>query len=144
GGRGGGSRLVGACGFPLSVSPPQAGERTLEPLTQISIASLGRPSRGPFSFQPKDLPMPLPVPHPLREYTLNAFSSSIGATPKAAYARVPKKGRLIAATCVQDGAVTGTAAIAVAINGSAGSSLARAVTGGSAGTPVLSGAHSTA
>ena len=79
--------------------------------------------------------MSLPVPHPLKEYHLNAFSPSIGATPKAAYARVPKKGRLIAATCIQDGAVTGTAAIAVAINGGAAvSSAALSVTGGSAGT----------
>jgi hypothetical protein len=79
--------------------------------------------------------MSLPVPHPLREFTLNAWSASIGATPKAAYARVPKKGRLVAVTCIQDGAVTGTAAIAVAINGgSAIASAALSVTGGAAGT----------
>ena len=79
--------------------------------------------------------MSLPVPHPLKEYHLNAWSSSIGATPKVAFARVPKKGRLIAVTCVQDGAVTGTAAVAVAINGgTALSSLALSVTGGAAGT----------
>ena len=78
--------------------------------------------------------MSLPVPHPLKEYHLNATSSSIGASPKVAYARVPKKGRLITATCIQDGAVTGSAAVAVAINGTAVPSLALAVTGGTAGT----------
>ena len=87
--------------------------------------------------------MSLPVPHPLKEYHLNAYSSSIGATPKAAYARVPKKGRLIAATCIQDGAVTGTAAVAVAINGTAVPSLALSVTGGSAGTLFRADANAT-
>jgi hypothetical protein len=87
--------------------------------------------------------MSLPVPHPLKEYHLNAWSPSIGATPKVAYARVPKKGRLVAATCVQDAAVTGTAAIAVAINGTAISSLALSVTGGAAGTLFRADASST-
>jgi hypothetical protein len=87
--------------------------------------------------------MSLPVPHPLKEYHLNAWSPAIGATPKAAYARVPKKGRLIAATCVQDGAVTGTAAVAVAINGTAVSSLALSVTGGAAGTLFRADANTT-
>ena len=87
--------------------------------------------------------MSLPVPHPLKEYHLNVFSPSIAAAPKAAYARVPKKGRLIVATCVQDGAVTGTAAVAVAINGTAIASLALSVTGGSAGTLFRADASST-
>ena len=87
--------------------------------------------------------MSLPVPHPLKDYHLTAISSAIGATPKAAYARVPKKGRLITATCVQDGAVTGAAAIAVAINGTAVSSLALSVTGGAAGTLFRADASST-
>ena len=87
--------------------------------------------------------MPLPVPHPLREYHLTAFSPSIGTSPKAAYARVPKKGRLITATCIQDGAVTGTAAVAVAINGTAVPSLALSVTGGAAGALFRADASST-
>lgn len=87
--------------------------------------------------------MSLPVLHPLKEYHLNASSSSIGATPKAAYARVPKKGRLVAATCIQDGAITGTATIAVAINGTAVPSLALSVTGGTAGTLFRADASST-
>src|SRR5262245_6019675 len=87
--------------------------------------------------------MPLPVPHPLKEYHLSAFSPSIGAAPKAAYARVPKKGRLIVATCIQDGALTGTAAIAVAVNGTAVPSLALSVTGGAAGTLFRADANAT-
>ena len=87
--------------------------------------------------------MSLPVPHPLKEYHLNAYSSSLGATAKVAYARVPKKGRLIAATCIQDGALTGTAAVAVAINGTAIASPALAVTGGTAGTLFRADASST-
>src|ERR1044071_5037744 len=120
----------------------QAGERAQEPQTRTQ--SLRRAAVAAlFHSSPRIEQMPLPVPHPLKEYHLNAFSPSIGASPKAAYARVPKKGRLITATCVQDGAVTGTAAIAVAINGTAVSSLALSVTGGAAGTLFRADASST-
>jgi hypothetical protein len=79
--------------------------------------------------------MSLPVPHPLKEYHLNVFTSQIGATPVAGYTAVPKKGRIVGIKGVQSAAVTGTSAIAVAINGgSAISSLALSMTGGGAGT----------
>ena len=39
--------------------------------------------------------MSLPVPHPLKEYHLNVFSSQIGAAPVAGYTAVTKKGRIV-------------------------------------------------
>lgn len=87
--------------------------------------------------------MALPVPHPLKEYHLNIYCSSIGASPVAGFAAVPKKGRIIGIKGVQSAAVTGTAAIAVAINGgSALSSLALSMTGG-AGAEFSAAANST-
>jgi hypothetical protein len=88
--------------------------------------------------------MALPVPHPLKEYHLNIYCSSIGASPVAGFAAVPKKGRIIGIKGVQSAAVTGTAAVAVAINGgSALSSLALAMTGGGAGAEFSAAANST-
>lgn len=88
--------------------------------------------------------MALPVPHPLKEYHLNVFTTQIGATPVAGFAAVPRKGRIIGIKGVQSAAVTGTAAIAVAINGgSAISSLALSMTGGGAGTEFSAAANST-
>ena len=88
--------------------------------------------------------MALPVPHPLKEYHLNVFTSQIGATPVAGYTAVPKKGRIVGIKGVQSAAVTGTAAVAVAINGgSAISSLALSITGGGAGSEFSASANST-
>jgi hypothetical protein len=39
--------------------------------------------------------MPLATNHPLREYQLAAYSSSLGASPVAAFVRVPRKGRIV-------------------------------------------------
>ena len=88
--------------------------------------------------------MALPVPHPLKEYSLNAFTTQIGTTPVAAFVAVPKKGRIVGIKGVQSAAVTGTAAVAVAINGgSAISSLALSMTGGGAGSEFSAAANST-
>ena len=88
--------------------------------------------------------MALPVYHNLKEYHLNTYSTSIGATPTVAYAAVPKKGRIIGVKAVQSAAVTGTSAVAVAINGgTAISSAALSITGGSAGTEFSSTLNST-
>jgi hypothetical protein len=88
--------------------------------------------------------MSLPVIHNLKEYHLNTYSTSIGATPTAAYVAVTKKGRIIGIKGVQTAAVTGTAAVAVAINGgSAISSLALSMTGGGAGTEFSATTNST-
>jgi len=88
--------------------------------------------------------MPLPIPHPLKEYSLNAYAAQIGASPAAAYAVVPKKGRIVQVKAAQSAAVTGTAAIAVAINGGAAiGSLALSITGGGAGTEFAAAANST-
>lgn len=88
--------------------------------------------------------MTLPTPHPLKEYHLSAYSSQIGATPATAYLAVPKKGRIVKVMGVQSAAVTGTSAIAVAINGgSAISSAALSMTGGSGGTEFSAVVNST-
>jgi hypothetical protein len=88
--------------------------------------------------------MSLPVPHPLKEYHLTAYSSQIGATPAAAFVAVPKKGRIIKVMGVQSAAVTGTAAVAVAINGGAAiPSAALAITGGGAGSEFFAAVNST-
>ena len=78
--------------------------------------------------------MALPELHPVSEAVVFAYSSQIGATPAAAYARAPFRGKVLKTGVVQSAAVTGTAAVATAINGNsiAGGSLA--VTGGAAGT----------
>jgi hypothetical protein len=88
--------------------------------------------------------MALPVNHALREYQVFAYSSSIGASPIVAYVRVPRKGRIVSVGVVQNGAVTGTTAVALAINGgSAISSGALAVTAGAAGTAFRADLNST-
>jgi hypothetical protein len=64
--------------------------------------------------------MALPNPHPLNEVVVYAFSPSVGATPIAARAVSPVRGRVIKTGSVLYGAITtADAAIAVAINGTA-------------------------
>jgi hypothetical protein len=71
----------------------------------------------------------------LKRYTLTAYTSQIGASPVVAYVAGPKRGRIIQVKGVQSAAITGTSAIAVAINGgTAIASLALSMTGGGAGT----------
>src|SRR5690349_18295936 len=75
------------------------------------------------------------INRPLRDYSVEAFSTSIGATPVTAYATALKRGRILKIYVTQNGAVTGTSAIAVAINGGTPiSGLALSVTGGGAGS----------
>ena len=80
--------------------------------------------------------MALPVPHSLKEYTLSCHSPSIGASPIVGYVRVPKRGRMVKIGVVQSAAVTGTGAVAVAINGGTAitSAAMAAITAGGAGT----------
>lgn len=78
--------------------------------------------------------MALPENRPLSEAYLTAYSSSIGATPVAAYVRAPFRGRILKVGCIQSAAVTGTSTIAVAVNGTAVTGASISVTGGSAGT----------
>src|SRR5262245_5282992 len=88
--------------------------------------------------------MPLPTNHPLREYQVQAYSSSLGSSPLAAFVRVPRKGRIVAVGCAQSGAVTGTAAVALAINGGAAiPSGALSVSGGGAGSGFRADLNST-
>jgi hypothetical protein len=78
--------------------------------------------------------MALSSPHPLHEDTVQGFSSSIGATPIAAYGRAPFRGRIIKVGVVQSAAVTGTGTLTVAINGTAVTGGAVTYTAGGAGT----------
>ena len=78
--------------------------------------------------------MPLPENRPLNEMQVNAFSSSIGGSPVVAYARVPFRGKVLKTGVVQNGAVGGTATVAVAINGNAIAGGGLAVTAGGTGT----------
>jgi hypothetical protein len=78
--------------------------------------------------------MAVPELHPLSEIAVHAFSSSIGTAPAAAYARAPFRGKVLKVGVIQNGAVTGTATIAAAINGNAIAGGSLAVTGGGAGT----------
>jgi hypothetical protein len=77
--------------------------------------------------------MALPELHPVSEAVVFVHSAQIGATPAAAYARVPFRGKVLKVGVVRSAAVTGTATVATAVNGNAiGGSLS--VTGGAAGT----------
>lgn len=77
--------------------------------------------------------MALTQNRPLTDITVTGYSSSIGATPVAAYIRSPCRGRVIKVGVVQSGAVTGTATLAFAINGTANTSGDITVTAGAAG-----------
>ena len=78
--------------------------------------------------------MALPEPHPLSEVQVMAFTSSLGSTPVAAYARAPVRGKVLKVGIVQSGAVTGTATVTTAINGAAVAGGAVTVTAGAAGS----------
>jgi hypothetical protein len=88
--------------------------------------------------------MAIPTRRPLGQYFLETYSGQLGASPAVAYAVVPKMSRIVAIKCTQSAAVTGTSAVAVAVNGgTALSSLALSVTGGGAGTEFASTVNTT-
>ena len=76
--------------------------------------------------------MALPELHPVSEAVVFAHSAQIGATPAAAYARVPFRGKVLKVGVVQSGAVTGTGTVATAVNGNAIAGGSLSVTGGAA------------
>jgi len=78
--------------------------------------------------------MALPELHPVNEAVVFAHSGQIGASPAAAYARVPFRGKILKVGVVQSGAVTGTGTVATAVNGNAIAGGSLSVTGGAAGT----------
>ena len=61
--------------------------------------------------------MTLPVNEPTSEVVVSCKTASVGTTPVAAWAVAPVKGRIVRTYAVLEGTITGTAAIAVAING---------------------------
>ncbi len=77
--------------------------------------------------------MALHVNYPFNEQVVIGKTASVGTSPVAAYACVPVKGLLVRTGAALEGTITGTAAIAVAING--GSNIgALSIAAGAAGT----------
>jgi hypothetical protein len=79
--------------------------------------------------------MALPNVRPVNEWTVTAKTASVGTTPAAAWCVAPVKGKIVRTYAVLEGTITGTAAIAVAING--GSDIgtgALSIAAGAAGT----------
>jgi len=63
--------------------------------------------------------MPLPNPYPFSELVVSTKTASVGASPAAAYCVAPCRGLIVRTYAVIEGTITGTAAIAVGINGGA-------------------------
>jgi hypothetical protein len=61
--------------------------------------------------------MALPNVRPVNEWVVTAKTASVGTTPVAAWCVAPVKGKIVRTYAVLEGTITGTAAIAVAING---------------------------
>jgi len=78
--------------------------------------------------------MPLPVHHPNNEVEFGAFCSSLGATPAAVTAHVPRTGQLTEIGIAQNAAVTGTSTVTVTLASSGATVGTLSVTGGGAGT----------
>ena len=79
--------------------------------------------------------MTLPVNEPFNEIVITAKTASVGTTPATAWCVAPVKGKIVRTYAVLEGTITGTAAIAVAVNG--GSDIgtgALSIAAGAAGT----------
>jgi hypothetical protein len=63
--------------------------------------------------------MTLPNIRPVNEWTVTCKTASVGTTPAAAWCVAPVKGKIVRTYAVLEGTITGTAAIAVGINGGA-------------------------
>jgi hypothetical protein len=63
--------------------------------------------------------MTLPNVRPVNEWTVTCKTASAGSAPAAAWCVAPVKGRIVRTYAVLEGTITGTAAIAVGINGGA-------------------------
>lgn len=63
--------------------------------------------------------MPLPNIRPFNEVVVTAKTASVGTTPLAGWCVAPIKGHILRTYAVLEGTITGTAAIAVGINGGA-------------------------
>src|SRR5438105_62053 len=83
--------------------------------------------------------MALPIKEPFTKYQIETISASIGTTPQVAYVRVPKRGRILQVGVIPTGNVSGTLAIAVAINAGTAISSA-AISQASAAAATLYGA----
>ena len=76
------------------------------------------------------------VLHPLSEVTVTCHSPSIGASPIVGYARVPFRGKVLKVGVIESAAVSATATVTVAINGTSitGGAITVGATGSAAGT----------
>jgi hypothetical protein len=63
--------------------------------------------------------MTLPSIRPVNEWVVSCKTASVGTTPAVAWCVAPVKGRIVRTYAVLEGTITGTAAIAVGINGGA-------------------------
>jgi hypothetical protein len=63
--------------------------------------------------------MTLPNIRPVNEWTVTCKTASVGTTPAAAWCVAPVKGKIVRTYAVLEGTITGTATIAVGINGGA-------------------------
>jgi hypothetical protein len=79
--------------------------------------------------------MTLPNVRPVNEWTVTCKTASVGTTPAAAWCVAPVKGKIVRTYAVLEGTITGTAAIAVGVNGGADIGTgALAIPAGAAGT----------
>jgi len=88
--------------------------------------------------------MPLPNNHPtLKEAQVGCHSTSIGASPAAAYTRAPFRGRIVKFGGVTGGTITtADCTVTVAVNGTSTGTFTITVAGAAAGQ-LFSGAPST-
>jgi hypothetical protein len=79
--------------------------------------------------------MTLPNVRPVNEWTATCKTASVGSTPATAWCVAPVKGKIVRTYAVLEGTITGTATIAVGINGGADIGTgALSIAAGSAGT----------
>jgi hypothetical protein len=80
--------------------------------------------------------MSLPNPYPFNELVVTAKTASVATSPAAAYCVAPARGLVVRTYAVIEGTITGTAAIAVGINGGADIGTgALSIAAGNAGSP---------
>ena len=88
--------------------------------------------------------MPLPNVRPYNEWVVSCKTASVGTTPAAAWCVAPVKGRVVRTFAVLEGTITGSAAIAVGINGGADIGTgALSIAAGGAGTGAIDSPNNT-
>src|SRR3979490_3392308 len=86
-------------------------------------AATAAPSARTCATKPdhKETPMAYPTNRTIKTVDLTAYSPSVGATPVAAYVRIPFRCQIVQASSVLGGAITtADSLVACAVNGGAG------------------------